>query len=161
MLAVHHGVEFAQEIDGFQILAATVFVGDPVLARVIEVQHRGDRVHPQTVQVALLDPVQGAGQQEILHFVTAEVEDQGGPVEMFAQAGIGVFVQRFAVEAGQAVSVLGKVRRHPVEDHADIVLVAVVDEIAEVVRRAEAAGRGVVAGGLITPGGIVGVFGDR
>ena len=52
-------------------------------------------------------------------------------------------------------------RRHPVQDHADVVLVAVVDEVTEIIRSAEATGRRVVAGGLVAPGGVVGVFGDR
>ncbi len=53
---------------------------------------------------------------------------------MLAQARVFVLVERGAVEAGQGVGVAGKVRRHPVEDHADALLVQVVDEIAEVVR---------------------------
>ena len=44
-----------------------------------------------------------------------------------------------AVEHDRAVLVVGKVRRHPVEDHADAVLVQQVDEIHEVLRRAVAA----------------------
>jgi hypothetical protein len=53
------------------------------------------------------------------------------------------------------------VRRHPVEEHADPALVQSVDEILEVVRRAEAARRREVAGHLIAPRGIVGVLHDR
>ena len=42
-------------------------------------------------------------------------------------------------EPGEAVMVLRKVARHPVEDHADAVAMAHVDEVAEVVGRAESA----------------------
>ena len=41
--------------------------------------------------------------------------------------------------------------RHPVDNHADAVLVAVVDEIHEIFRRAVAAGGRVVADRLIAP----------
>ena len=57
---------------------------------------------------------------------------------MLALARIGVLVERGAVEVRQAVRVLGKVRRHPVDDHADARLVAAIDEVHEVLRRAEA-----------------------
>ena len=54
-----------------------------------------------------------------------------------------------------------KVRGHPVEDHADAALVQVVDEVHEVLRRAVARGRREVAGGLVAPGAVERVLGDR
>ena len=50
-----------------------------------------------------------------------------------------VLVEGRAVEADQPVHVLGEVARHPVEDHPDTGLVALVDESTEIVRAAEAA----------------------
>ena len=38
---------------------------------------------------------------------------------MLALPRIGVLVERRAVEAREAVDVLGKMARHPIEDHAD------------------------------------------
>ena len=160
---MHHRVEFAHEINGFQVLTPAVLVGNPLafLARIVQIQHRGDRIYPQAVEMELLDPVQGAGQQEVFHLVAAEVEDQRAPVEMLALAGVGVFVQWLAVEPGQTGNVLGEVRRYPVKNYANVVLVAVINEVAEIIRGAEAAGRRVVTAGLVTPGGVVGVLGDR
>ena len=80
---------------------------------------------------------------------------------MLAAARIGVFIQRGAVETRQPVRVLGKVRRHPVEQYADAVLVTYVHEIAEIVRAAIAAGRREITGGLVTPGGVIGMFCHR
>ena len=74
---------------------------------------------------------------------------------MLALARVGVLVQRRAVEAGQAVRIAREVRRHPVEQDADAGLVQDVDERLEVVGRAEATGRRVVADGLIAPGRVV------
>ena len=62
-----------------------------------------------------------------------------------------MLVQMRAVEIAQAMLVGGEVRRHPVEDHADAVLVQLVDEVHEVLRRAVAAGRGEISGRLIAP----------
>ncbi len=57
MLGVDHRVGVLDELDGFQILVAAVFVGNPVLLGIIQVQHRGHRVHPQPVEVKFLQPV--------------------------------------------------------------------------------------------------------
>ena len=71
------------------------------------------------------------------HLVPAVVEDAAPPVGVEALLRVGVLVQVRAVEIGQAVFVVGKVRRHPVEDDADAVLVQVVDQVHEVLRRAD------------------------
>ena len=89
--------------------------------------------------------------QERPHLVAAVVEDQRAPVAVLALARIGVLVERGAVELGQAVPVLREVAGHPVEDHADAVAMARVHEVAEVVRRAEAAGRREEADHLVAP----------
>src|SRR3546814_989934 len=57
----------AQEPDGLEILVAAVDVGDPVLggAAVVEVEHRGDRVHAQAVDVVAVEPEGGVGGEEV------------------------------------------------------------------------------------------------
>jgi hypothetical protein len=58
MIAVHRLVQGAQEIDRFEILPAAEAIRYPFsrLAGVVEVQHRGDRVDPDAVDVVLLEP---------------------------------------------------------------------------------------------------------
>ncbi len=55
-------VELLEERDGLEVLATAVLVGDPLarLARVVQVQHRRDRVDPQAVGVVLLAARTGA-----------------------------------------------------------------------------------------------------
>ena len=100
-------VELLQEIDRFEILAAAVSIRRPlaVLARVVEIDHRGDRVHAQAVDVILLDPEQRIRDQEIAHFVAAVVEDLRAPLRVLAAPRIGVLVQVRAVELGEPVRV--------------------------------------------------------
>ena len=74
---------------------------------------------------------------------------------------IGVFVQGRAVEAAEGMPVGREVGRHPIDQYADARLMAVVDEVHEVVRRAEPTGGGEVTGRLVTPGTLEGVFGQR
>ena len=96
-------------------------------------------------------PEQRAREQEVADLVAPEVEDERAPVGVRAAARVGVLVQRRAVEAGERPVVAREVRRDPVEDHADAALVQAVDELAEVVGRAEARRRGEVRGHLVAP----------
>ena len=160
---VRGGGRLLQERDVLEVLAAAVAVGHPlpVLSGVVQVQHRGDRVDPQAVHVELLEPVAGVGDQEVAHLVAAGVEDVGAPVGVLAAAGVRVLVQRGAVEAGERELVLGEVRRDPVHDHADAGVVEGVDQVAQLVGRAEPGGGGVVPGDLVAPGAAEGVLGHR
>ena len=65
-LLVHHHVELAQEVDRLEVLAPAVFVGHPFagLARIVQIEHRGHRIHAQAVGVELGQPVVRARQQE-------------------------------------------------------------------------------------------------
>ena len=154
MLFVGFLIEAAQEVDGVEVLAAAEFVGNPLalLARVVEIEHGGDGVHAQAVDVIFVEPEHGARHQEAAHFGAAVVEDVRLPVGMEALARVGVLVEVRAVEVGEAVRVGREVRRHPVENDADAVLVQVVDQVHEILRRAVARGGREVAGGLISPG---------
>ena len=88
-------------------------IHSPSLARVVEIQHRRDRIHAQPVDVVLLEPEQRVRQQEVADLVAAVVEDQRAPVLMLALPRIGVLVERGAVEPREAVRVLRKVSRAP------------------------------------------------
>ena len=87
-----------------------------------------------------IEPEQGVVEQEVGHLVAAIVVDQRAPIRMAALAGIGVLEEIGAVEPTETLRILGKVARHPVVDHADAGLMAAVDEVAELVRTAEATG---------------------
>ena len=162
-LAVHGLVELAQEHDRVEVLAAAELVGDPLafVARVVEVEHRGDGVDPQPVDVVAVEPTHRARDQERPHLVAAVVEDRRVPVGVVALARVGVLEQVGAVELVQAVAVGGEVRRHPVEDHADAALVEPVDHRHQVGRRAVAGGRREEAGGLVAPRPVERVLHDR
>ena len=151
--AVHVLVELLDERDRVEVLAAAEYVGNPfaLAARVVEVDHRGDGVNAQAVGMEFAQPVKRAGGQEIAHLGAAVVEDVGAPFGMIALARIGVLEERGAVEAAEAEFVLGKMRRHPVEDHADAAPMQFVDQIAQVVGTAVARGRRKVAADLVAP----------
>ena len=156
-------VEVAKEADGLEVLPPTELVGDPLplLARVVQVQHRRHGVDAQAVHVVCIEPVERAGHQERADLVASVVEDVALPVLVKALPGVLVLVQVRAVEVGEREPVRRKVGRHPVEDHTDATLVQVVHQEHEVLGRPEAAGGSKVARGLVTPGRVVGVLHDR
>ena len=119
-LAANDLVHAFQESDGFEVFASAVLVGNPFtgLSAVVAVQHGGHRIHPQAVDAKALQPVQAIADQEIAHLGAAQVVDQRVPVVVKALARIGVFVEVRAVKIAQAVGIGRKVRRHPVEQHA-------------------------------------------
>ena len=153
LLLVHLGVEAAKQLDRVQVLAAAELVGHPLalLTRVVEIEHRCHRVHAQSIDVVAVEPRHRAADQKSAHLVAAVVEDRAAPVWMDALPRVGVLVEMRAVEQLQAELVGREMRRHPVEHHADAVLVQVVDHEHEILRRAVSAGRCEVAGDLIAP----------
>ncbi len=161
--AVDGGVHLLEEGDGVQVLPAAIGVGGPFagLAGVVEVEHGGDGVHAQAVDVELLAPVHGIGDEEVADLLAAVVELQGSPVGVRGPCGVLVLVQRAAVELGERPVVLGEVRRHPVHEDADAGPVQGVHEELEVVGGAEAGRRRVEARDLVAPRAAERMLGHR
>jgi hypothetical protein len=149
-----------RKADRLVVLVAALRVGHPlaVAPAVVQVQHGGDRVHAQAVEVVLLQPEDRIADQEVADLVAPVVEDQAVPLRVEAQARVLVLVQVRAVEAREGMRVGREVRRHPVQEDADALLVQRVDEDHQVLRRAVARARCVVPGGLVAPGAVEGVL---
>ena len=155
-----HGVELPEEVDGLQVFVPAVLVGGPgpALAAVIEVEHGGHRVHPEAVDVALLQPEAGGGEEEALYLGPSVVEDPGAPGGVLPLVGVAVLIAAAAVELIEPVGVLAEVGGDPVQDNGDAVFVHVVYEPEEVLGGAVPGGGGEVAGALIAPGAVEGML---
>ena len=151
---VRLGVEVADEINRLEVFPSAESVGHPlaVVSRVVEVEHRGHGIHTQPVGVVLLQPEEGVREQKAADLGAPVVEDQRSPIAMLALPRVGVLEERRAVEPGEAVRVLGEMARHPVENDANLLLMAGVDKRLELRRRAEAARRREKTRDLIPPG---------
>ena len=86
------------------------------LARIVAIEHRGDGIDPQGVNMVLRDPVQGIGGQEIGNFAAPEIVDQRVPVRMESLSRVAMLVKRCTVKLAEAMAIGGKMRRHPVQD---------------------------------------------
>ena len=153
-------VQIAQEVDGFEVFPAAVLIGLPAAVgmAVVEIQHVGHGVDAQAVDVELAQPEHGAGNEEGLYFRPAVVEIHRVPFFVFRQHGVARFIAGLSVEIAQAVGIAAEMARHPVEDDADAVLMACVDEVHEVFRLAVAARRREVPRRLIAPRAVEGIF---
>src|SRR5271170_6770459 len=70
---------------------------------------------------------------------------------MIAFAMIEMLVQCRSVKAAKGEFVGGKVAGHPVENHANSLLMEIIDEKTKIVRTAPSRARRIVTGDLITP----------
>src|SRR6185312_624419 len=120
-----------------------------------------DCVDAQAVHVVLIEPEESVPDQKTLHFTPAVIEHERIPIRLLSLARIGVLVEMRAVEITQARFILRKVRRNPVENDSNSMLVEVVDQEHEISGRPETAGWRKVSNGLVTPGAIERMLGDR
>ena len=70
---------------------------------------------------------------------------------MLALPRVRILIGRGAVEIRQSLRILREVRRYPVEDHADAMLVKIIHHVHELLRGAMTARRCEIAGHLIAP----------
>ena len=125
------------------------------------VEHAGDAIEAEAVEVEFVDPVAGVGEEKVEDFWFAVVEAAGVPGGVVAAvAGVKVLVGG-AVEAGEAfVFVFDGVGMNEVDDDGDAGFVCGVDELFEFFGGAESGGGGVEVGDVIAEGAVVGVFHD-
>ena len=162
LFSVDRFVKLTQKVDRFQVLSAAIAVGHPLprFARIVEVEHGGDGIDAQAVDMIFAQPEQSTGDQKIAHLGTSIIKDVGAPLFMLAFAGIGIFIEVGAIKVAQGILVFGKVRGHPVEQDADALLMEKIYEVLEVFRRAIATRRRKVARDLVAPRAVIGIFGN-
>src|SRR5260370_22537161 len=138
-------------MNGIDVLFAAVLIGYPLALApaIIQIQHRGDRVHAQPVGVILIQPEQGIADKKTLHFAASVIESQRTPVGVFAQPRIGMLVKVSAVEVTKSGLVFLEVSRHPIENHSDATLMEIIHEEHEIGRSSKRARRGKITDGLI------------
>ena len=153
MLATDNFIDALQERNGFQIFATAKRIRYPFARRpaVIAIQHRCDRIHAQTINAKLFNPIQRAAREKIANLVAAEIVDKRVPVAMEPLACVGVFVQGGAVELCKSVRVARKMRGHPIEQHTEPHCVARRHKSRKSCRWPEARGDRIHTERLITP----------
>src|SRR5258708_39361992 len=144
----------------FSLPAVTIRHPFTLTPPIIKIQHRGDRIDAETVDMVFVKPEQGIADQKTLDLMASIVEHEGIPVRLLGLPRIGVLIKMRTIEIAESGFVFRKMGGNPIQDDADPVLMKVVDQIHEVGRRAEPARRSEVTDYLIPPGAIEGMFHD-
>ena len=72
------------EFNGLEIFPSAIAIGDPLsfLTCVIEIQHGGDRINPQSIDMVFIEPEEGTGDEKITYFLTTVIVDERTPFGM-------------------------------------------------------------------------------
>src|SRR5437879_2306864 len=105
-------VHALDEVDRVKIFAAAELVGNPLAgyAGIVEIEHGGNGVHAEAVNVVLVQPQKRVGNQIVLNFVAAVVVGERAPIGVRTLARVGVLVEMGAIELREPVGVAGKMR---------------------------------------------------
>src|SRR5689334_15749745 len=146
-------VEMLEELNGLEVFTAAVTVRDPFASRpaVVAVKHGCHRIDAQSVDMIMLEPLKGAGDQKAFDLVATEIVDQCIPILVKTLTGVFVLIERRPVETRQTPDISREVRRHPVEDDADPGAMAAVDKVSKILWCAIAAGWRKQAERLVAP----------
>ncbi len=145
------GVHLVNELVGQRQVADSVIVlmtieivsvaTEGLTQSVTVVEHRGDTIETETVEVELFEPVLTVRQEEVDHLVLAVVETEGVPCRMLMTvAGIEELVGVASQIAKTFHLVLHGMRVHNIHDDGNTVLVGGIDEFLQLVGSAETAG---------------------
>ena len=146
-------IQMLEKFNCLEILIATVNICYPltVVLAIVKIQHRSDRVHPDTVCMVYIFPEQCIGNQEVRYLRTSVIVNQCAPVRMGALTRIEMLVQAGAIERTQSERIARKMSRYPVQNDTNPLLMHIVHEIHKILRRAIPGGRCIVTGHLIAP----------
>ena len=157
---MHHCIQILEEFYRIEILPSAETVGTVELLAEIMVQHTAYRIDPESVGVELLEVVDSIQYQEFADIEPFKVEKQSPPLRHLRAQRIGAFKHGLAVKASQPVRVLSEMRRNPIKDYADALLMRFINEPHQVFGGSEPCADGIVACDLIPPAIIKGVFHD-
>ena len=123
------------------------------------IKHGGDAVETETVEMVFVEPELAVGQQEVEHLILAVVKTQAVPSRMLATVALIEILAGVAGKVAQALHfVLHGMRMHDVHDDGQSQLMCLVDELLQLLRRAETAGRGEEARHMIAETAIIGML---
>ena len=147
---------------GVGVVGEVLVVGVEVGAQaVVMVQHGGNTVETETIEVVLSHPELQIGQQEVQNAGLAVVEALGAPGRMVALGAVVEELPGGAVEHVDALGgVLDGVGVDHVQQHPDAHFVGLVHQILQILGLAEPGGSGIEVGNLVAEGAVVGMLHD-
>ena len=151
-----------EKFNRIQIFIAAIDICNPfsIFLSIVQIEHRGNRIHAQSVYMKFPDPVQCVCNKEIFYFVFCQIKDSGSPIGMLTLSGIRIFKNTLSVKASQSMLIRTKVSRYPIQNDPDPVSMHQIDQVHEVFRCSIPCSRCIIAGHLVPPGSIKRMLGD-
>ena len=109
------------------------------------------RIQAQAIEAVFEEPHQGVVDKEVAHFAAAKV-DPGAP------GGVGVFVEKALGVLAQVIAVGAEVVVDHIEDHRQAMLVGTVDQLFQLLRRAQGRLRCIGQYPVVTPIALAGIL---
>src|SRR5262249_20014270 len=110
--------------------------------------------------VVLVKPKERVPGQKTLYLTPPVIENECVPIWLLPLSWIGVFVKMSAIEVAQASLIFRKVRRNPIENNPNSVLMEIVHQEHEIRGRSKTTSRRKVADRLVAPRAIKRVLGN-
>mmetsp|Transcript_24789 Transcript_24789/g.54032 ORF Transcript_24789/g.54032 Transcript_24789/m.54032 type:complete len:222 (-) Transcript_24789:998-1663(-) len=157
---LHGLVQALQQRHRLQVGDVAVLVGDPlaVLLSKVAVDHGGNGVAAEAIDVIALRPEEDRALQEAAHLIAPEVEDLGPPLPLFTFPGVLVLKGGCTIKVAETALVSTEVSGDEVHDDPNLRLVQFVDEVLQVVRSSKQGVATVVPTHLIAPRTLKGVM---
>mmetsp|Transcript_57353 Transcript_57353/g.181562 ORF Transcript_57353/g.181562 Transcript_57353/m.181562 type:complete len:632 (+) Transcript_57353:346-2241(+) len=150
---VHDGVHV-----GVHAEVLVVVAGEGHLEAVVVVHHGGDAIEAVAVELVLIEPVAGVG-EEVAHCLPVPVVEEARVPHPVVPAGARVEEVVGAVEVVDAIDgVVGGVRVDDVHKHHEPEAMGLIDERLEVLGGAAAGGHAEEVGDVVPEGAVVGVL---
>ena len=105
-------IQVFQQRDGSDVFMPAELIGNPFsfFPSIIEIEHRGDGIHAQAVDMVAIQPKEPAVQKEVPDLDAIVIEDAAVPVRMVAEPWVGMIVEMRPVELGEPMRIVWKVR---------------------------------------------------
>ena len=117
-------IQMLKEFNSLQILISAIFICDPfsILLTIIKIKHGSNSIHTKSVYVALLHPVKGICDQEVLNLRASVIINLGTPVRMFSLSRICVLIHCGSVKVRKTMGIFREMCRYPVKDNSNLIL---------------------------------------
>ena len=125
----------------------------------VTIEHGGHAIEAEAVKMELREPILHVGEQKVEDAVFAVVKEFGAPSRMIPSAAAVEKLPHGAVKFMDALRLVAHgVGVYQIQQHPQAQLVGTVDEVLQLLRRAEPAGRGEKVGNLIAEAGVIGML---
>ena len=152
--SANYRIQMFKECNRLKILISAKFIRNPlsIFSSVVQIQHRCHCIYTKSIYMIMFNPEQCIRQKEVRNFRFFIIENLRSPIRMLALSRIWIFECRCSVKICQTMCIFREMRRYPVKNNTDIILMKVIHHICKIFRCSIACSWCIISGYLISPG---------